>query len=138
MDASAPPPLPRNRNVAVLRGVKILAGFAVVTGVLVVGAAVLQITGLIRFFSSPTNGMLPAIASGDQIIVERLTFLVRKPQRGDPVVFKADNVPSLSPGDVYFKRLVGQAGDQLRLAEGRLYVNGSPVVLSNSNGESVT
>ncbi len=67
-------------------------------------------------------------------MMEGFTFLARQPQRGDIVVFRTDGIVS-PPATIYVKRLIGEPGDTLRLADGRLYVNDRQVTLSNSAGE---
>jgi len=50
-------------------------------------------------------------------------------------VFKTSGVPSLLQGIFYVSRVAGEPGESLRLADGRLYVNGAPVTLTNATGE---
>jgi signal peptidase I len=91
--------------------------------------------GLIRPFSIPTGTMTPALSAGDHVIMEGMTFLRREPRRGDIVVFKTDGIPSLPPATFYTKRVAGEPGDRLRISEGKLFVNGRQVTLSNAMGE---
>jgi signal peptidase I len=95
----------------------------------------LRFSGLIRTFSVPTAGMSPAIESGDNILMESLSYLVKKPERGDVLVFKTDDIPLIPEHSIYVKRLVGLPGDQLRLSNGILYLNNEPVSLRNRSGE---
>jgi len=79
--------------------------------------------------------MTPALSRGDHFMMEGFTYLVRKPHRGDIIVFRADDIPSL-PGDtIYIKRVAGEPGERLRISEGKLYVNDSPIPLRNAAGE---
>jgi signal peptidase I len=91
-------------------------------------------SGLLHAFSVQAGSMTPAMARGDQFVMEGLTFLARKPRRGDIVVMKTDGIAVLPPGGVYIKRVVGEPGDRLRLSQGTLYVNESPVTLQNEAG----
>jgi signal peptidase I len=97
----------------------------------------LRLFGLLRIFSIPTGGMSPAVAAGDRVIMEALTYLSRKPRRGDIVVFKTDGLSTLPPGQFYNKRLIGEPGDHLQLADGKLFINEQRVTLSNSAGEII-
>ena len=98
---------------------------------------VLRLLDLIRPFSVPTGGMTPAVSPGDHVVMEGLTFLARKPCRGDIVVFRTDGMADLPPKTIFVKRVAGQPGDRLRLADGKLFINDQQVSLSNSTGEIV-
>src|SRR5438105_1065147 len=79
--------------------------------------------------------MAPTVAGGDHIMMERLTFLARAPRRGDVVVFKTDGISSLTPGEFFIKRVVGQPGERLRISEGKLYINDKYVAFQSATGE---
>jgi signal peptidase I len=94
--------------------------------------------GLIRSFRIPTIAMTPAIARGDHILMEGLTFLLRKPQRGDIIVFKTDGIASMNSSQrssIYDKRVAGLPGERVHITGGKLYVNDRHVVLKNAAGE---
>jgi signal peptidase I len=103
--------------------------------VLGLALALLRSLDLIRPFSVPTGAMTPAISAGDHVMMEGLSFLVRKPRRGDIVVFKTDGLAPLPSGTLYAKRVAGEPGDRLRIADGKLYINDKHVALSNALGE---
>ena len=105
-----------------------------VTLVLVLSYAVRGL-GLLRRCSIPTAAMAPAIIPGDCVTMEGFTYLVREPRRGEIVVFKTDGIESLPPGQLYVKRLAGLPGESVRLAEGKLYINGRHIALSNALGQ---
>lgn len=132
MTPTTPPSLPTvsppKRNLR--RGLLISLGV-----VLGVAAALLRPLGLIRPFSVPTGAMTPAVSAGDHVMMEGFSFLVRKPRRGDIVVFKNDGLASLSPATLFVKRVAGEPGDHLRIADGKLYINDKHVALSNALGE---
>ncbi len=71
-----------------------------------------------------------AVDTGDQVFVDKFSYNFVKPSRGDVFVFKTDDIP-LIPADpetgapFYIKRLVGLAGDELRVDPPRLLVNGA-------------
>lgn len=78
------------------------------------------------------------ILSGDALFVDRLTYHFKKPDIGDPFVFKTDLVKSENdtvysdlhrsdPGKYYIKRLVGKGGDTLQLEGPQLIRNGKPI-----------
>ena len=132
MTPTTPPPLPvaspPKRN---LRR-RFLISLVVTLGV---ALALLRPLGLIRLFSTPTGAMTPAVSAGDHVMMEGFSFLVRKPRRGDIVVFKTDGLATLQPATLYIKRVAGEPGDRLRIADGKLYINDKHVALSNAVGE---
>src|SRR5580704_11059003 len=101
----------------------ILAG---VFGLLVLGAVGLvvgaRVTGLIGYYSIPTNSMAPAIPTNAHVLVERFSFLFGSPQRGDIVVYTNSRI-SAQPGLKYVKRIVGMPGDNLEWKTDQLLIN---------------
>ena len=101
----------------------------------VVALVALRVAGLIAVYKIPSATMAPAINRNDDIFVEGLTYLHRRPARGEVITFKNDGLPGVSPGEKYVKRLVGLPGDRLRIAGGTLYVNDETAFFRNKNGE---
>ena len=98
MDFETPPPLPNRKNPWKKGGLILLIGMAAIIGLIGVSIVVLRELRLIEPFSVPTSGMSPTINRGDQLYVERFTYLARKPQRGDVVVFRVVFTPVLNQG----------------------------------------
>ncbi len=68
---------------------------------------------------------------GDQLFVDRFTYNVRLPRRGDVFVFKTNNILGIPPtpdgsSQHYIKRLAGGPGDSLRIGAPDLFINGKP------------
>jgi signal peptidase I len=79
--------------------------------------------------------MAPAVISGDHIYVEGVTYLFRKPVRGDLVAFTNEGLQlEQKPGIVYLKRVVGLPGERIRISGETLYVNEKAVDLDNCAG----
>ena len=119
MTTSEPPPLPATQQPTKKLRRGILIGLALLVGVVL---ASLRPLGLIRPFSVPTGAMTPAISRGDHFMMEGFTFLVRKPHRGDIIVFRTDGIASIPAATIYIKRVVGEPGERLRISGGKLYV----------------
>ena len=139
MSEILPPPLPPGPNRrAQNRWKKLLLAAALVVGgvpvLCVVIISGLKTFGLLRPYSIPTNGMAPAVQRGDQIYTEGLTYLVRRPRRGDIIVFKSDGLRGTARGSIYLKRVVGLPGEVMRLNKGVLTINRKPVELRNKSG----
>lgn len=66
-----------------------------------------------------------AVTTGDHILIDRFSINFRRPQRGEIVVFAAQEVPRLRQNDYYLKRLVALGGDTVQIGDDRhLRING--------------
>lgn len=88
----------------------------------------------IRFFVAEpfvVNGasMDPTFATGQFLIVDRLTYRFEKPERGDVIIFQYPGDPSV----YYIKRVIGLPGETVKIEDGRVFVStgsSTPVELS--------
>jgi signal peptidase I len=65
--------------------------------------------------------MNPGIHDGDRILVDHLSYVFGGVRRGDVVVLRCPVDPSLD----YIKRVIGLPGDEVRIEDGSVYVNGA-------------
>ena len=90
---------------------------------------------IVEPFKIPSGSMIPTLEVGDFILVNKFTYGIRlpvinkkiigvsSPQRGDIMVFRYPEDPSLD----YIKRVVGLPGDKVAYQNKRLTINGEPV-----------
>ena len=64
--------------------------------------------------------MAPGLEDQERIFINKFVYTWEPVQRGDIVVFRYPRDPSKS----YIKRVIGVAGDRVRIENGRVYVNG--------------
>jgi signal peptidase I len=70
--------------------------------------------------------MQPTLYPGDYVIVNKLAYRFKaSPDRGDVIVFRYPPNPEAIP---YIKRVIGLPGDQIHVADGKVYVNGQLVI----------
>jgi signal peptidase I len=75
--------------------------------------------------SNVGQSMEPTLASGDNVLTNRLVYKLMEPKRGDLVVFKPNgNVNS----HYYIKRVVGLPGETVQIIDGFIYINGEVLV----------
>jgi signal peptidase I len=65
--------------------------------------------------------MRPTLLSGEWIVVNRVTYRVGSPQRGDVVVFLP---PTNAQTDDLIKRVIGLPGETLEIRDGSVWING--------------
>lgn len=66
--------------------------------------------------------MLPTLADGQLVLVNRLAYWKSDPQRGDVVALSL-----AGPSVVYIKRIVGMPGERVRIMGGTVMVNDRPL-----------
>jgi signal peptidase I len=95
-----------------------LAEYAVVV-VCAVGAALLVQAFLVRPYRIPSESMAATLVPRDRVLVSRVTYRLRDPQRGDIVV-----LDSAAVGCILIKRVVGLPGDVISVERGSVFVDG--------------
>lgn len=114
---------------------------AVIVGALVVALVVK--TFLIQAFYIPSESMVPALEIGDRILVEKVTYRLRDPHRGEVVVFEHPQAVGqggagaavrsflvdlglLQPlrDTALVKRVIGLPGETITIRQGRVLVDG--------------
>ena len=88
-------------------------------------APISLVQGLVNIFFSARfrvegDSMLPSLAHRESVLVVRTRFTWNRLRRGDVAVFER-------PGDgrgIYIKRIVGLPGEDIRIAGGRVYLDG--------------
>jgi signal peptidase I len=69
------------------------------------------------------TSMMPSLDDQERIFVNKFVYRLEAIQRGDIVVFRYPRDTSKS----YIKRVVGLAGDHIRIDDGLVYVNDKPL-----------
>ena len=73
----------------------------------------------------PSESMQPTLAVGDRLVVEKLSYDIHPPRRGDIVVFKAPlALVEQTLKDDLIKRVIGVPGDVIEMSHGQVSVNG--------------
>lgn len=66
------------------------------------------------------QSMYPTLAPNDRIVTEKISLYIKKPKRGDIIIFKSP----LDEDQDYIKRIIGVEGDSIHLEDGKFYING--------------
>ena len=76
----------------------------------------------------PSSSMEPTLEINDRLIIEKVSYHFKTPQRGDIVVFSpTDALRELNFKDAFIKRVIGLPGDTVEVRGGIVYVNDRPL-----------
>jgi signal peptidase I len=67
--------------------------------------------------------MMPSLDDQERIFINKFVYRIEPIQRGDIVVFRYPRDPAKS----FIKRVIGVAGDHIKIDDGRVYLNGKLV-----------
>jgi signal peptidase I len=70
------------------------------------------------------TSMMPSLDDQERIFINKFVYRIEPIQRGDIVVFRYPRDPQKS----FIKRVIGVAGDHVRIVDGRVLLNGKTLV----------
>ena len=115
-----------DRRAAVIRRLTILKDEAVAWVKTLASAAVyatLIVTFGFQVARVEGQSMAPTLADQDRLIVNKLAYRMGEPRRGDIVMLYYP----LNPDKSFVKRVIAEEGDQVRIVDGRVFVNDVPM-----------
>lgn len=65
------------------------------------------------------QSMEPNLHSGQYLIVDKISYKFRQPERGDIIIFKAPQ----SPDRNFVKRVIGLPGEKVEIRRGQVFIN---------------
>ena len=76
----------------------------------------------------PSGSMLPTLQINDRLIIDKLSYEFRSPERGDIVVFSpTDELQKQNFKDAFIKRVIGLPGETVEVKDGQVYINGQAI-----------
>ena len=105
----------RRRVVQVLTAVPLMIATVMITG--------FTITFLLQVARVEGRAMSPTLEDQDRLLVNKATYQLRDPRRGDIVMMYYP----LNPEKKFVKRIVAEEGDRVRLVDGQVYLNDVPL-----------
>lgn len=78
----------------------------------------------------PSGSMLPTLQVGDRVLIEKLTYHMATPRRGDIVVFTPPSAVEAYGYDTsvpWIKRVIALPGETVSVASGRVWINGRAI-----------
>lgn len=76
-----------------------------------------------RLVHITSDGMYPTLKPGDTVAFDTRAYIDHPPKRGDIVLLIAPGAPS----HVLVKRIIAVPSDRLRIANGVVFINGTPI-----------
>jgi signal peptidase I len=70
------------------------------------------------------TSMMPSLDDQERIFINKFVYRIEPIQHGDIIVFRYPRDPAKS----FIKRVIGVAGDHVRIDDGRVYLNGKELV----------
>lgn len=105
-----------------------------VEGLKTIGLSVVLALGIRTFVAEaryiPSESMLPTLEVNDRLIVEKVSYHFKGPNRGDIVVFQpTDQLKQQNPSlkDAFIKRVIGLPGEKVEVINERVYINDEPI-----------
>lgn len=89
--------------------------------------AVVVRTFVFQVFYIPSGSMLPTLEINDRVLVNKLSYEIGDPERGDIVVFEAPKAAQTGDIKDLVKRVMGLPGETIEGHDGQIYVDGKPV-----------
>lgn len=121
-DISQPENRAANKRARLRENLLLFVGVPLGWGVFILGFV--WLVTISEPFSIPGQSMLPTLGPGDYIMARENYYQSVKPTRGDLVIHR---VPGRDAPGPYVKRVVGLPGDEIRITDGVLHINGAPV-----------
>lgn len=81
---------------------------------------------VVQQFAVEGESMLSTLQNGDRVLVNRLSYRLHDPRRGDVVVLKRFDSPNTPERDL-IKRVIGLEGEKIRVTDCTVYINDQPL-----------
>ncbi|HSH02547.1 MAG TPA: signal peptidase I [Anaerolineae bacterium] len=121
-----PPPNPTTQSQLIIREI-----VETILLMIFIFWAVNTLTGRFRIEGS---SMLPGLIEGEYVIVNKLSYYLNEPERGDVIVLHFPNDPNRD----FIKRVIGLPGDTVIIQDQKVSVNGvildEPYIFAATNG----
>jgi signal peptidase I len=78
----------------------------------------------------PSDSMVPTLRIGDRLVVEKISYRLHPPHRGDIIVFQPPaqlELQGYKPDQAFIKRIMGLPGDTIAVKKGQVFRNQTPL-----------
>ncbi len=102
--------------------------------VVIVMLTILFITTMAYTTTAKGNAMSPEINANNDILINKLTYKLFNPKKGDVIAFKLNG----EEDNIVARRVVGVPGDVIVITKGKLYINGEEQTFIDNDNSIVT
>lgn len=108
-------------------------------GLIGIGSNILLSIGIRTYIAEaryiPGEAMSPTLKAGDRLVVDKISYYFRDPERGEIIAFRAvdevTKVLQLPEGDnAFIFRIIGLPGDTVEINNGSVFINGHALMES--------
>ncbi len=117
---------PATATRAVKKKMNPLVEWMIVVAVAITSALLVR-AYVVQQFAVEGESMLNTLQDGDRVLVNRLSYRLHDPRRGDVVVLKRFDSPSTPERDL-IKRVVGLEGERVRVTDCSVFINDQPLI----------
>jgi len=68
------------------------------------------------------ESMFPTLHNGDYLIVEKFSYKIKEPQRGDIIVFNPPETQFSDSSKIYIKRIIGLPYETIEIKNGKVFI----------------
>ncbi len=94
---------------------------------------------VITKFVQPTlvkgHSMYPTLEPNNYLIINKIPYMMREPERGDIVVFKSELKTTNGKEKDLIKRVIAVEGDKIEVRNGKIFINGKQMEEEYINGD---
>lgn len=107
--------------------------FILIIACLLIISFVVDGSSLIRTYVAearyiPSGAMLPTLQINDRLIINKWSYRLQSPQRGDIVLFSpTETLKQENFKDAFIYRVIGLPGEKVEVKEGKVYINNRPL-----------
>jgi len=107
----------------------------VVEGLQTLGLSIVLALGIRTFVAEaryiPSGSMEPTLEINDRLVVEKISYHLNPPERGDIIVFWPPESLFADEGnkrkDAFIKRVIGEPGETVEVRDGTVFIDGTPL-----------
>lgn len=93
----------------------------ILSGIVVVTMGIVWTLGYGKTTTLQEGSMDATLAAGDTLLIDRATYILRAPKRGDMIAFKLSDDEKAS---LHIKRVIGLPGETIQIVDGRILIDG--------------